>query len=330
MSEPIPSRPRWNRSYALARKFMKNENINWLPVRLLKIYQNREWLVATAKEGEVIFPNYDWISFYWYGIDAVTYKKRGHYITIYNDNFPPDRIRWTLAHEIGHIALGHLDDFEETKMFRSGLTDDSYSILEQEAHAFASELLTPSVLLLACRILESDNIQRVCRISKEAALKRELTLKKRKQTGVPLTEANFYRKQFQLFLNQKTCANCHHYFFSEKANYCPVCGSQSINWGEGENGMVYQGFQIDENHKAVICPRCQNEEINPLYPRCKICGTYLFNQCTNDSCNMGAEGNARHCISCGSYTTFFQQNLLVSWEREFNRINEGDEDDPIF
>ncbi|NLK51202.1 MAG: ImmA/IrrE family metallo-endopeptidase [Syntrophomonadaceae bacterium] len=32
-----------------------------------------------------------------------------------NKNKLPERIRWTLMHEIGHIVLGHLSDFEIKK-----------------------------------------------------------------------------------------------------------------------------------------------------------------------------------------------------------------------
>jgi Zn-dependent peptidase ImmA (M78 family)/DNA-binding XRE family transcriptional regulator len=62
-------------------------------------------------------------------IDAVTITARNHTPVIFiRANLPPDRFRFTLAHEIGHIVL-----------HRDIPTDET----EKEAHRFAAELLMP-------------------------------------------------------------------------------------------------------------------------------------------------------------------------------------------
>ena len=48
-----------------------------------------------------------------------------------NSQLPPDRWRWTLAHELGHLVM-HFDPMEVPKL------------VEQQAHLFAAELLAPA------------------------------------------------------------------------------------------------------------------------------------------------------------------------------------------
>lgn len=68
-----------------------------------------------------------------------------------NRNHHPNRQRFTIAHEIGHFLSGHEDydqkDFVDQKKF---YVDDSFVThdpMEQEANAFAAELLMPERLL---------------------------------------------------------------------------------------------------------------------------------------------------------------------------------------
>ncbi|WP_287880718.1 ImmA/IrrE family metallo-endopeptidase [Aquitalea sp.] len=60
----------------------------------------------------------------------------------------PLRQRFTIAHELGHWALGHLDD--RTTCFRDGPADFSSNAmqpLEREANNFAAQLLMPDTLV---------------------------------------------------------------------------------------------------------------------------------------------------------------------------------------
>ncbi|MCL1903182.1 MAG: ImmA/IrrE family metallo-endopeptidase [Oscillospiraceae bacterium] len=72
------------------------------------------------------------------------------------------RINWTLAHEVGHVVLGHL---------RDGETE------ERQANSFASELLMPELLMLELRLglgreLGVNEVSRLFGVSREAALNR--------------------------------------------------------------------------------------------------------------------------------------------------------------
>lgn len=62
-----------------------------------------------------------------------------------NANESVVRQRFTIAHEIGHFALGHLNN-GSGKQFRdppSNFSSGSASVLEREANSFAAKLLMP-------------------------------------------------------------------------------------------------------------------------------------------------------------------------------------------
>jgi len=132
-------------------------------------------------------------------IDAETHRIRGDidYLMVYDDRIKNEqRIRWTIAHELGHIFIGHFVDFDKTATTRGGLSENEYGVLEVEAHYFAAAFLTPMIILKkirACRIPEG--IQEICNVSGDAAYKRYQELYKlpiRSYSGEGLLNRNFY------------------------------------------------------------------------------------------------------------------------------------------
>lgn len=157
--------------------------------------------------------------------------------------------------------------------------------------------------------------------------------------GIPLDRIKILSKSKREKLNLKvkslnvyipkifTCVNCT-YESSSKIKYCSMCGCDKFNEkisNKGVKNMIYDGVKLDENSKAIICPRCGNEEPNEGN-HCSICGAYLVNRCTNvdypgrssydgDTCGALLDGNARYCTYCGSESTFFRDGLLEPWEK---------------
>ncbi|MEW7849528.1 ImmA/IrrE family metallo-endopeptidase [Massilia aurea] len=83
------------------------------------------------------------------GWDDMDYSYSGYYKTLngrpsieYNVSEPPVRQRFTVAHELGHFALGHEDAPRDTGNFQS-----SGDQRERQANRFAAELLMPSSLV---------------------------------------------------------------------------------------------------------------------------------------------------------------------------------------
>lgn len=82
-----------------------------------------------------------------------------------NRNQRPERMRFTLAHELGHILLEHIGKYELVN--REPSPTDNH--VEQEANIFASRLLAPACVLWALDISEAEEIASLCKISFAAA-----------------------------------------------------------------------------------------------------------------------------------------------------------------
>lgn len=95
-------------------------------------------------------------------------KKTGNYLILYNSDrssFCWERIRFTLAHEIGHIMLKHM----ETIDFNSNTQNNHIKIAETEANQFATSVLSPLPILSAIGVKSPIDIMNICTISPEAA-----------------------------------------------------------------------------------------------------------------------------------------------------------------
>ena len=94
-------------------------------------------------------------------LSGVLMRRSGDTVVAVNAGDPPKRQRFTMAHEIGHFALGHKGDVfvDHTIMnrrdARSSAAIDSQEI---EANAFAAELLMPTRMVLdkVNKILAAD------------------------------------------------------------------------------------------------------------------------------------------------------------------------------
>lgn len=111
------------------------------------------------------------------------------------------RQRFTVAHELGHILLGHID--------QSGLVNREPSPqdnpIEQAANTFAARLLSPACVLWGCCVSSAAEIAALCDISLTAASYRwermQVLLARDKFLSSPL-ERKVYR-QFSKYI--KTC-----------------------------------------------------------------------------------------------------------------------------
>ena len=176
----IPNKPRFSYVSKRAYEFSNEICITEFPVDPEKIiaqfpnWHVQGWLDAQINKnlGDFLYLDRD-------GAEARTVIERGtsDFIIAYDERVGnQQRIRWTLAHEIGHIVLGHLVHFEATALNRRGLTEKQYGALEVEAHWFAAELLSPKIVIkhFNCH----DNIGLICDISYEAVEKRLEQLKR--------------------------------------------------------------------------------------------------------------------------------------------------------
>lgn len=88
-------------------------------------------------------------------------------VILYDSSNVPGRIRFTIAHELGHLALGHLLTGEYTVQNREQCSADNP--LEKAANHFAVDLLAPACVLWGMNLRTAEEIEAVCGISTIAA-----------------------------------------------------------------------------------------------------------------------------------------------------------------
>ena len=143
----IPESPR----YEYARKQVIDTLIeygtNTLPISVKKISNNLPYKILFNTYSHLMKNNgftYDEICKAYKSEDGAALIGYDGYCILYNDiDRSSQRIRFTLAHELGHIVLGHLKF--NTCLCR--LSGQEYDILEKEANQFASQLLSPEPLI---------------------------------------------------------------------------------------------------------------------------------------------------------------------------------------
>lgn len=99
--------------------------------------------------------------------DGISVMHNNTPIIIVNSNkkVSTARMRFTIAHELGHIILGHVGKYELVNREPS----PSDNPIETEANIFASRLLSPACVLWGCNVKTPEDIMKLCEISHQAA-----------------------------------------------------------------------------------------------------------------------------------------------------------------
>lgn len=95
----------------------------------------------------------------------------GRLYVYYNEQCSPQRTRFTLAHELGHIYLGHLNGHTGNTRYSTRNQEplELRDPTEREANVFAVRLLAPACVLWRLGIHTADDIAQLCQISNMAA-----------------------------------------------------------------------------------------------------------------------------------------------------------------
>lgn len=333
----IPKRSDKQNAIRKAREFLFVTGICWLPVDPAAIFDHYGWYLLTWKEARQVLKTPDPLFLKKTGAEARTSIPRGtsDILTVYDSSItPPTRIRWTLAHEIGHIVLGHLQYFMETGINRGGLTPAKCKVLEDEADFFAAELLEPMrlVKVLGCR--NYREVMQVFQVSRKAATNRLTDLEWRGKTRIA-TEADYdMDRHFRRFL--QPVAICSSFKGSLPVKPKPILAEVlSLN-------AKVPFVELDEQGRFTRCPRCGNMVFSEEANFCKMCALYLYNRCGEapsfvhenfddygnyvDSIPYRNPGDARYCEYCGEETMLTRLGVLMSWEevvQEYGDITAG-------
>ena len=119
---------------------------------------------------------------------------------VYRDTDIRQRCRFTIAHELGHIFLGHeLNNGKHTRRFNATKPE------EDEANRFAARILAPACVIWALDLHDPKEIRQLCDVSRpvsEIRAERMEVLYKRNRFLLSPLERQVYRN-FQEFINQK-------------------------------------------------------------------------------------------------------------------------------
>ena len=90
----------------------------------------------------------------------------GTWVVVYDDSDSIGRKRFTIAHELGHILLGHplREGERHTRVFNKDRPE-----VEKEADMFAARILSPACVLWALDLHTPEEIAERCQISYTAA-----------------------------------------------------------------------------------------------------------------------------------------------------------------
>lgn len=135
----------------LSWKVLLDGGVRALPVRVSSLCRDMGVVVKLYSGGE--------------GEDGESMILSGQPLILVSKEKPVQRQRFTAAHELGHILLGHVG--EGKPAHRGPLPADNP--IEREANVFASRLLAPSCVLWGCGVRSAEDIMELCGISRQAA-----------------------------------------------------------------------------------------------------------------------------------------------------------------
>lgn len=172
----------------LAREFLIKNNITKLPVPLNQIIKNNEWKFLKYLEAKKL--NNTELNILMEKNLGFCLEIKDKYIIFFNEDLPIEKIRFVIAHEIGHIVLRHF------------LHGNKTLNIEKEANMFATRILMPIVILKELNIQTPNALQKFCNVEFKIAnyrFNRLQLLKKRNKFFTDKNEIILYN-QFKDFL----------------------------------------------------------------------------------------------------------------------------------
>ena len=189
------------------------------------------------------------------------------------------RCNFTVAHELGHVFLGHLEipDGRKSKAWRA--REDA------EADEFASRLLMPEALMRQARFPSLPAMAAAFLVSEQACFHRLNNLRL-------LERAN---------LGPAVCPACGNRRISPCASWCRMCGAAVGPRIPDETAMMLRLPQ------PARCPVC-GSDVRAYGGDCPDCGHPRNNPCQPeyDQPRHPNPPDARYCEVCGAETLYAQ------------------------
>ena len=158
--------------------------------------------------------------------EALTVAFGRNYLIFYDDGIrSPERIRFSLCHELGHILMRHFEDWDPGR-----LSLEAAQVLEDEANTFARNILCPPPVAELVRGEARSAGAALFGLSGRAWEVRLRTLEDDRRL-IDRRTADLVRIQFREYMFGRRCRRCGAVFTDEvRANRCPACGSAGLVW----------------------------------------------------------------------------------------------------
>ena len=141
-----------------------DHDIRTLPIDVLKVARTAGFHVIKNSSVDILLK----------GENGRSYYTGNKWHIIYDDSNPTDISRFTIAHELGHIFLGHeLKHINYSHIQQIAATPKS----EIRADEFAIKFLCPACVLWKYELYSPEDISRACRVDMNVATKRANRMK---------------------------------------------------------------------------------------------------------------------------------------------------------
>ncbi len=150
----------YKQSRNAAWEFLIKYKVKELPVRISAICEKEGIKLYSYEHAKDLIMRFG-LMHRTVGNDGFTWQG----MIFYNQECAAARQRFTVAHELGHIVLGHTE--LRALVNREPAANDNP--VEQAANIFAARLLAPAIVLRDLGVTNAEEIQRLCDISAQAA-----------------------------------------------------------------------------------------------------------------------------------------------------------------
>lgn len=183
-----------------------------------------------------------------------SFRDGTHRIIAYNDEKPSRRIRFSLAHELGHHVLGHTKDTKDNEM---------------EANYFASCLLAPCMAIHYCGLKTPRDVAQMFQLSDEASRiafehyqswHRNIQHNGLRMTGLDKAfYDHFYDPLQKRFIcSVKTCDFCGQTLYNSISNHCRCCEIPDFETSEAQarSSRTFHDIRYDDDY--AVFQRMEN------------------------------------------------------------------------
>lgn len=160
----------YKESRNLTWKILVEQRCTELPIKVSKICSDKEIALFSYKKAIKMIEKLE-LQHKTINNDGFAIKLLGKQTLFYNDQCTIGRQRFTVAHELGHLLLGHVMESCNGVLITTvnREPDSNDNPIEQAANVFASRLLAPACVLWGLNVKTAKEIMQFCDISLQSA-----------------------------------------------------------------------------------------------------------------------------------------------------------------